>query len=56
MFYDHDLEGDSFFVGLSDLGALSDFDELSGFGAAAAGSFFFPASGFLSSLDFSFCE
>ena len=41
---------------LSDLEELSDLDELSDCGAAAAGSLFWPVSGFLSSVDFIFCE
>ena len=52
------LEELSDLEGLSDFEELSDLDELSDFGAVAPSvdSFFFPVSGFLSSVDFIFCE
>jgi hypothetical protein len=55
-------EGSYFLEELSDLEELSGLeelavlDELSDFGAVVTGSFFFPSSGFLLSVDFIFCE
>jgi len=51
-----DLEELSALEELSNLEVFSALEELSDFGVAVTGSFFFPSSGFLPSVDFIFCE